>query len=81
MDAKMKDRRIVKESKLRTFIRSNGRSPLTWIFSIILTQVITGKAEYTFLINIPIIIFAVVLGWVWERRWLRIRWGIENEQP
>jgi len=72
------EKRVVKESRLRTLIRSNGRSPITWMFSIALTQYITGHVEYTITINIPIIIFAVVLGWVWERRWLRVKWGIEK---
>jgi len=72
------DKRIVKESRIRTIIRQNGRSPITWIFSIIITQLVTGRVEYTLSINLPIIIFAVVSGYLWERKWLRVKWGIEK---
>ena len=74
----MTDKRIVRETRLRTFVRQNLRSPITWAFSILITQLVTGKVEYTLSINIPIIIFAVVTGYIYERFFLRIRWGIER---
>ena len=74
----MTDKRVVRETRLRTFVRQNLRSPITWAFSVFITQLITGKVEYTLTINIPIIIFAVVTGYIYERFFLRIRWGIER---
>ena len=78
MDAKMTDKRVVRETRLRTLIRQNGRSPLTWLFSILITHAATNSWEFVAIINIPIIVFAVISGYFWERGWLRVKWGIEK---
>ena len=57
----MTDKRIVRETRTRTLIRSRLGSGVTWIFAIILTYFITDKWEYVLELNVPIAIFAV--GW------------------
>lgn len=74
----MSDKRIVKESRTRTLIRDNAKRSFTWAFAIGWTYLITQSLEWTWMLNVPIILFAVATGYFYERGWLRIKFGIER---
>ena len=72
------DRRVIYETRLRTLLRSRMGSTVTWTFALLLTWFVTGRWEYVVALNLPIVIFAVIWTYFYERAWLRVKWGIEK---
>lgn len=68
----------VNESLKRTIVRAALYNAMTSVFAITLTTLWFGEFTKSITLNLIIIATAFVAKLIYERRWLRVTWGLKQ---